>query len=586
MINDTPLGNRYKDFENKWKDNPDAISFLNVVEKGNQCVFLTGKAGTGKSELVKDIIHIYSQEEQTPLILWSTGISALNVWWQTVHSFFSLWIENIKFQDIKHYILDNKNKKYKLKKSKIEILKKVPFIVIDEISMVSSNIIDCVNFMMKYYLAKETGNTELISKPFGWKKIIFVGDLFQLPPVRTRDRENKIWKFYTSEWFFDSIAFKNLNYVGIELKKSYRQKNDQYFAEILDAIRYEEFTDEHIKVLNTQKTHEYDKEIVLLSTHRSKVSNINDRRLSELWWEEEIMYASSDWIFPDSMKKVEEVLKLKIGAKVMLLTNDGMEKRWVNWSVGIIKDIVLDDYEDEEYLEINIDGRHVYVKKHRRENKIVSISNWKLTEKILWSYTQFPIQLAYAMTIHKSQWLTFDRCQLDLSNTFTGWQAYTALSRSRTLDWLKIFWEIKKEHIFFDKKIKTFIQDNFKKRIYNDNNDKNYTENHEHEDFEEEIIDLKINLDKKIKEKKEKNDDILLDTEDTQLFEELRKLRLDLARQEWMPPYIVFSDKVLKNITKTKPQNKEEMLKIKWIRERKFEKYGQIFIDKIKELWI
>ncbi len=573
--------NMYKLLKEKRADNKDALNFIDLVSKTNDCVFLTWKAGTGKSTLIKDIIDLAKNVDEYPLVLWSTWISALNVWWQTVHSFFSLWIEHVKFQDIQHYIKDKKNRKYKLKKDKRKILEKVPFVVIDEISMLSSNIIDCVNFMMKYYLAKQTWNDELISKPFGWKQVIFVWDVFQLPPVKNREWEEKVWESYDSEWFFDSTTFKKLNYWWIELKKSYRQANDQDFAEILDAIRYEIFDEEHIEKLNKQKTENLDKEIVLLSTHRNKVSNINDIRLSELEWKEEMFYASEDWLFPNSMKKVEESLRLKIGAKVMLVTND-VEKRWVNGSVWIIKDIWIDDYEDQQYLEIDINRENIYVKKHRRDNKIVTISNWwRLEEEILWTYTQFPVQLAYAMTIHKSQWLTFDNCQIDLSNTFTGWQAYTALSRSRTLNWLKIFWEVKKEQIFFDERIKIFIKNSFQEKVYNiDSNIDFFVEDNDHQDFEKEIISINES------EKKEKEvDDIVLSDEDLNLFEKLKKVRLDFAKEEDVPAYFVFSNKVLKRIALYKPQSKKNMLKIKWIKEKKFEKYGQIFIDKIKELW-
>lgn len=220
----------YKLVLDKWKDNADAISFLKLLDETDECCFLTGKAGTGKSTLIKDIIDFAKEIGKAPLVLGSTGISALNIGGQTVHSFFSLGIENVFPKEIKPYLVDKKNRKYKLKKSKVQTLLNVPFVVIDEIGMLNANTIDCINLLMKYYMTKETGDDSLAKKPFGGKPVIFVGDVFQLPPVSTQERRAKFGEQYASERFFDSITFKKkLTYTTIELKKNYRQEYDTFF---------------------------------------------------------------------------------------------------------------------------------------------------------------------------------------------------------------------------------------------------------------------------------------------------------------------------------------------------------------------
>lgn len=445
---------RYKQILKKRKDNPDALSFLKQLDTTDNCIFLTGKAGTGKSTLIKDVIEFCTGISKPPLALWSTGISALNIWWQTVHSFFSLWIENVYFKDIQHYLMDKKNRQYKLKKKKVKTLINVPFVIIDEISMLNSSTIDCINFLMSYNLAKETWDSSLARKPFGGKPVIFVWDVFQLPPVSNQDWKDKFANHYESERFFDSITFKNkLPYDIIELKKNYRQEHDQFFWDILDAIRNETISDFHISVLNKQLW-EVDSDIILLSTHRNKVDNVNNKKLFELPWKEYLYHWETEWKFPDGMKKADDILRLKKWAKVMMITND-MSGRWINWSMWFIKGLW------EDFVDVEISNETISVLPETRYNREVTITDkWVVQEDILWTYSQLPMKLAYSITIHKSQWMTFDACTLDLYGTFTWWQAYTALSRSRTLAGIKLLTKIEKRHLFFHPAIKKFIQEN------------------------------------------------------------------------------------------------------------------------------
>ena len=449
----------YKKITAKRENNADALWFFKVLTQSNNTIFLTGKAGTGKSSLISDVVELARKIDNTPLVLWSTGVSALNIWWQTVHSFFSLWIDLTDYRDIQHFIRDKGNKKFKLKKSKIDILIDAPFIVIDEVSMIHSNVLDCINFMMKYYISKKTGDPSLSKKPFGWKQIVFVWDLYQLPPVANTKRYQKFRGIYASEWFFDSKTFTSLPYDILELKKSYRQTNDVYFSEILDAIRYETFTDEHLLSLNKQSISTPDQDMILLSTHNYKVDDINEKRLSALPGEMHDFLSDSTWAFPNSMKKVDDRLLLKKWAKVVMLCND-VEGRWVNGSLWFIQDL------SEDFLKITIWWVCYTVNKHRWENKTVKISDaWKIEEDVLWTYSQYPIRLAYAITIHKSQWLTFDSCQLDISQTFSWWQAYVALSRAKSLDGIRLLHGIKPKNIFFNPVVKKYMAEVFAEKL-------------------------------------------------------------------------------------------------------------------------
>lgn len=444
------------DFFSRWWDNIEAQKFFDILQWSQSCIFLTWKAWSWKSTLIQDVISFYKNQNEYPLILWSTWISALNIWWQTVHSFFSLWIDDVYFKEIQYYIKDKKQKKYKLKKNKRQQLVQAPFVVIDEISMLSSNVLDSIDFLMRFYMAFETKNKDLAKIPFWWKKIIFVWDIYQLPPVKTDKWTEKFSDIYDSEWFFDSNVFtrvveKNL-WKTVELKKNYRQRKDKKFSEILDSIRDGSISEEDISLINLQKNIKSIDENILLSTHRYKVDNENSTQLAKLPWDEKIFYSFVDWIYPDYMKRTDDELKLKIWAKVMMLTNEPCWY-WVNWSIWTI--VSFDD--EIIYVKVNWNVYPIWI--YTWENKNVNIDNdWNITEKIIWTYTQYPLKLAYAITIHKSQWMTFDNCRLDISNVFTWWQTYTALSRAKSLSWISLSSNIKIKDLFFDTRIKDFVQ--------------------------------------------------------------------------------------------------------------------------------
>lgn len=433
--------------KDKRSDNAQALEFLELVEKWEQSLFLTGKAGSWKSTLIKDLIAEAKSQGKYPLVLWSTGISALNIGGQTVHSFFALGIEQVYFKDLVYYVQDSENKKFKLNKEKIKLLKQAPFVIIDEISMLSSNIIDCINVLMTYYLRASKAS-------FGNKQMIFIGDLFQLPPVKTQDWTQKFKDIYKSERFFDSFTFKKLKFRSIQLQKNYRQKEDQILTEILDRIRNQQTQKSDLDLLNQQKNKQELQNTILLSTHRNKVDSINAQMLEKLPGKSYEFIGETRGNFTNAMKIVDEKLTLKEGAKVMLTTNDPKARR-VNGSIWTI--LSIDQFKN--IIEIQIGSEIHKIWKHTRENTQTKIyEDGTIEEDTIWYFKQFPLQLAYAITIHKSQGLSFESCQIDLNDTFVGGQAYTALSRVQSLNGLQIRGEVKQEHFFFDEHISKFMQ--------------------------------------------------------------------------------------------------------------------------------
>jgi len=403
---------------------------FNKMENSNKTLFITGKAGSGKSTLLK---YYRTHSRKKVITLAPTGVAALNINGQTIHSFFKFKPDITPDRVVKY---NKKNKK---------IYRKVETIIIDEISMVRSDLLDCIDKFLR--INRENDET------FGGVQMIFIGDLYQLPPVVNR-REIELFKNkYKSQYFFDANVIKEIDIEVIELKKIYRQRDDKFIS-ILNAIRNNNITDNELEKLNKQVDQfhtKIDNDFYIYLTTTNKISDrINQTEMKKLDGKTFRYNGYIEGDFDNKSLPTEKRLELKVGAQIMLLNNESSGK-WVNGSIGKIDEL------NEEYIKITLsNGQKIIVTPHSWEiyKIFYDEKNDKLESEILGSFTQYPLKLAWAITIHKSQGKTFENVVLDIGNgTFCHGQLYVALSRCKSLEGLKLKRRIQKRDIILDDKI-------------------------------------------------------------------------------------------------------------------------------------
>ena len=442
--NDLPVVYRkLSTLPDNYEDDPMITKLFREIETTDKSFFITGKAGTGKSTF----IHYFAQKTSKKIIMLAfTGIASINVGGQTIHSFFKFPLKPLLPNDheIKEFSKGHPTRK---------VIEKINVIVIDEVSMLRSDIMDAIDYSLRI----NGGNPKL---PFGGKQIIFVGDVFQLPPVV--DNNNEVEKViftevYKSEYFFDAHSYRKLNPIYFEFTKVHRQKDDLEFVEMLDKVRVCDIDQDTINRFNKRYYPNYtprlDEFVITLTTRNMDAQMENASRLENLGFTKFVFEAEITGDFREDRYPTAKVLELKKHAQVIVVKND-LTGRWVNGTIAKIEFI------SQDRVEVRLQNGQIYqLAPTEWENRKYDYDRHggRVVSEKIGSFMQYPIKLAWAITVHKSQGLTFDKVVIDMGyGAFVNGQAYTALSRCRSLKGIALKKLLKKEDIIADDRILNF----------------------------------------------------------------------------------------------------------------------------------
>jgi hypothetical protein len=422
--------------------NPELELALQFIEKTDRNLFITGKAGTGKTTFLH---KIKSESLKRMVIVAPTGVAAINAKGVTIHSFFQM-----PFGPILPNQIANTNQQRKFSKTKIDIIKSLDLVIIDEISMVRADLLDAIDQVMRRYKNR--------NKVFGGAQILMIGDLQQLAPVVKPDEWSLLQQHYDTVYFFSSKAYQEANVVSIELKHIYRQKNEN-FIKILNEIRTNTLSDASAKILNKNYNPSFspskEEGYITLTTHNNRANLINNSELNKLKIRSSFFNAEISGKFNENAFPNAEKLELKVGAQVMFIKNDSSpEKRYFNGKIGIITAISKESVSVQCGDEVD----EIVTEKEMWDNVNYSINEEtkEIKEDIIGSFKQIPLRLAWAITIHKSQGLTFERAIIDAEASFAHGQTYVALSRCTSLDGLVLKTPITSSAIINDNTISIF----------------------------------------------------------------------------------------------------------------------------------
>ena len=408
---------------------------LTLVNQTNRNIFLTGKAGTGKTTLLHKIINTCYKNT---VVVAPTGIAALNAGGVTIHSMFQLpfasFLPTLSNPPIVNEFLRFENrfslrKHFQMHKNKQQVIRNMELLIVDEVSMLRADVLDAMDYMLQF-IRKD-------KRPFGGVQVLFIGDLLQLPPVVKQEEWEVLKHYYKGMYFFQSEVITQNPLLYVELETIYRQ-TDKLFISILNHLRENQLTSEDIKQLEKYVQPDFPKkhlkDYITLTTHNAKADAMNQREMSKL--SSPLFSYEADIVddFPEYLYPIEKVIQLKEGARVMFIKNDiSGEHLFFNGKMGTVVSL------SEGEITVKLDGgRVINVERYEWENVRYKLNETTkdIEEERLGSFTQYPLRLAWAITIHKSQGLTFEKAILDLASVFASGQAYVAFSRLRSLEGL------------------------------------------------------------------------------------------------------------------------------------------------------
>ena len=429
---------------------------LRFINQTHRSVFLTGKAGTGKTTLLREIIQT---THKNTVVVAPTGIAALNAGGVTIHSMFQLpfggfipdnsspqFSESTKFET-----KATLRRHFKMSGLKKSVIRNMELLIIDEVSMLRADLLDAMDYMMQTVRKKNTA--------FGGVQVLYIGDLLQLPPV-IRDEEWRTLKtYYKGKFFFHSHVVQQHPPLYIELSKIFRQTDDTFIS-VLNNLRNNQISQEDIQILNQYVKPDFDlkanKGYITLTTHNNKADTMNAQALEDLEGKLVIYKPEITGDFPDKIFPVEQQLQLKVGAQIMFVKNDlSFDKHYFNGKMGVIKSLSS----QEILVHFPEENKTIEVEKYEWQNiryKVDEITK-EIEEEVLGTFVHYPIKLAWAITVHKSQGLTFDKAALDVSQVFLPGQAYVALSRLRSLEGLILLSPLRMNGVSHDQDVMDYL---------------------------------------------------------------------------------------------------------------------------------
>ena len=429
------------------------------VNNTNAPIFLTGKAGTGKTTFLRDLAK---RTHKRHVILAPTGIAALHAKGVTIHSQFLLPLGSFlpvrepegNFTDQYGFFTQHTlGRKHPLNKLRKSVLKAVELLVIDEVSMLRADVLDAIDYRMKSVKRN-------FREPFGGVQVLMIGDLFQLPPIVKDHEWHVLNRFYNSMHFFEAKALQNSGMVYLELDKIFRQQDDQFIS-VLNHLRDNRVTNEDIQLLNSHFKSEEEigqlNDYITITTHNYKADQINQKEMEGLEGKSMFFEADVEGDFPETLYPLPEKLELREGAQIMFVKNDSSgNSSYFNGKIAK----VIHLKKDEILVEMQDDQEEYQLRKETWENKkyVVNPDTKELDEEVIGTFEQYPVKLAWAVTVHKSQGLTFDKAIIDVGRAFAPGQVYVALSRLRSLDGLVLRSRIQSSLVYSDNQVVNFSQ--------------------------------------------------------------------------------------------------------------------------------